>query len=435
MNTRASLAGLLVSCGTAIGQTVYTAADSVQVVQFLEDSAIEITDRNGDCLISDIDVIFMINERLIAQYGDTFDVGDVDGDGLASTGLDVLTAIKHILLQGFGDANHDGVVTAQDVALVGQWVSGGQLKGDINLDGQVDTFDLAAANTQINVQISLNVLATQANRVFVGLGKLHEDGAATWMAAGCAQADHLLGVSSTWPADHPSWWPSNHQTSVSNSYIEQEHDLWLTEFTPVIHVSSVSKSWPANHFAGASKTWLPPKDHTYFASLTGTVPPHHDKHVSASWPAGHNSASSDTWYNDGEHDVAISRTWWPNHDVSNSWANVIPPPHQTDISETWAHDVSQSRMNWPAGHGRYVSAAWGPSHQSAMSGTFPPSHVGYASWTWPGPITIWPAGHSEIISSTWGDPAPGPWPIFPEEHDWLTTFSDIRHIIDPPSPW
>lgn len=409
MTTRLTVAGLLTACGTALGQVVYTAPDSVQVVQFLEDSVIEITDQNGDCLISDIDVIFMINERLIDQYGDTFDVGDLDGDNLSSTGFDVEVAIRMILSYGFGDADQDGIVTQQDVATIGQWVSNSQIEGDINLDGQIDVFDTADANSQINSTISNNVLNTMANRIFQGLSQLHSEGAEAFMSSECQVADHHKGISSTWPGNHPSWWPSNHHTGVSYSY-------------PSTHRSDDSSEWPANHSYTVSEEWLLDTETGEYTWFEG-------------WPAGHLKSMSDTW---GDfvhpHDWWISRTWWPNHNKTQSNAQQVPPAHHSSASITGTHGSTQSMSKWPPNHINLVSNGW-PGHQSHYSGTFPPNHAGPVSWEWPNPIFNWPSGHTVAISTTWGSPGPEEWPDHIPGHAWLTTFSEQRDIIDPPSPW
>lgn len=426
---------LVLSSGAVLGQNaVYTAADSVQIVQFLEDSAIEITDRNGDCLISDIDVILTINQRLIAQYGEAFEVGDVDGDGLDSTAMDVVIAIRQIIAQGFGDANHDGIVTQQDLAIIGQWVSNGQIEGDINLDGQIDVLDSLAANDQLGTQISQNALLSISFRVYDGLSQLHEEGIDAFMASGCAPEDHTLGVSSTWPAKKPSWWPSNHQTSISTSYTFPTHEYWSTHTSYNDHDSSVSKTWPANHLFVASNTWLPPQSHTIIISWQTPSPEVHGHHLSKTWPTGHRKFFSDTWQEHGDHDQVVSRTWWPNHEKANSHAHTWPPPHINDVSQTWIHDSTLSTSKWPPSHSPQVSDGWGV-HQSGLSVTYPPNHVSYASITWPGPVDIWPPSHSYAASVSWGEPMPGSWPVFPPDHTWLTSFKDVRDLIEPPSPW
>lgn len=439
MKNCGAILALILSSGTVFGQNaVYTAADSVQIVQFLKDSAIVITDRNGDCLISDIDLILAINQRLTDQYGPALDVGDIDGDGLDSTAMDVIGAIRGIITYGFGDANHDGIVTQQDLAIIGQWVSSGQIEGDINLNGHVDLLDTVAASNLLGTQLNQNAIYAISFRIFDGLSQLREEGVDAFMASGCAPEDHMLGVSSTWPAKRPSWWPSNHQTGVSNSYIPLTHVHHISSWIPSgeEHSSWLSKSWPANHFYAASQTWKQPEYHQYIWSGVQSTPPHHDAGVSSSWPAGHRAEASDTWNTEHvSHDLVVSRTWWPNHTYSNSLMNQVPPAHHTDVSETWTHVVAQSKMQWPAGHDRLVSAGWGPGHQAHVSATYPPLHQGYASSSWPGPILIWPPSHTYKISITWSEPAPGPWQVFPPDHDWLTTFSTIRQILEPPNPW
>jgi len=425
MAIHASIGGLLMACGAAAGQnTVYTAPDSVQVVQFLEDSVVEISDQNGDCLISDVDIVFLINQRLIDQYGETLEVGDLDGDTAPSTGMDVVVAIKLILAQAFGDADHDGSVTQMDVGIVGQWVGNSQIEGDINLDGQIDMLDANAANSQVGEEVGLNELSTHAFRVFDAIGQLRDEGPAAFTATACAPEDHLLGVSSTWPADHPSWWPSNHVTGVSRLYVPDDGEE---------HHTVLSKSWPANHLYEASQTWPMPGEH--HGLFSGTFPPpHHEQDVSAQWPAAHMAAASDTWDEYADHDTHVSRTWWPNHERGNSRERVIPPPHMDYVSRYWVHDTTLSTKTWPPGHSHRVSDGWGPIHQAQFSATYPPNHVSYASWSWRAPYS-WPPSHTQTISESWGDPSPGDWPVFPPDHDWLTTFSDMRDLVDPPSPW
>lgn len=441
---RTILAFVLAIGSVTQAQQFYTAPDRTVITFYLDDSLIELEDRNNDCLVSDVDAAFIFEERLVALYGQELVVGDLDGDGFVSS-QDVIEAISIILRAGFGDTDSDGNSDHADSVHVSTEIQSGNIEGDANLDGQIGVLDLMLVEGMQGTQVFEPEIFSIANEIFSYIGVLREQGHEAFMAENCAAGNHIKGISDTWAPGHPDWWQPNHQSGVSLSYDPYTpggtHTTLATELAPAPvkdHHYAVSESWPPNHFFNASATWSPPptQQHEIFISWSHVFPsPHHATEVSKTWPAGHRASASDSWV-PPEHDPVISRTWWPSHSQANSLAHNVPPAHKGDISARWLHGSQQSMQQWPPNHDRLVSDGWGPGHSAHLSGTYPPGHVGYASYTWPGPMLIWPPSHVKKQSDAWGDPPPGSWPVFPPGHSWWSTFLDLRNLVPlPPSPW
>lgn len=395
-----------------------------EMVTLLSGSGIDVVDMNGDCAVSDVDLAMMIDHRLNALFGPSFQVFDADGDGFASA-EDVHTAIRGILMGLFGKASPvgGGQVGDADVDLVIGAVVAGGAAGDVNLDGSPDIEDVWLVIDRYGQAVCEYTIDTATQRIFEYIGLLRWHGHEAFMAEECAPSTHLIGVSNTWPLDHPNWWKPNHMVGMSQSYNE-----------PEAHTTATSTLWPANHLKDASATWKPPPGtHWIWYSKGGEPPPSHKYEVSATWPPGHAGDASSTW--PSAHDQGITRTWWPRHTYEESRANIVPPMHAISVSEGWFHAQELSRLIWPPNHFPGVSGGWGPMHGLKLSSVYPPGHVGVASTTWPGPQPTWPPGHAYSVSATWGEPEPGDWPIFPPNHTWFTTFQQIIHPIAPRMPW
>ncbi|GEM_PF-3763122 len=203
-------------------------------------------------------------------------------------------------------------------------------------------------------------------------------------------------------------WPGGHLTSVSKSYGPLD--------------PSRTAAWPSNHDAAVSATW----------------PASHDVAASGSWAPGHLAASSSTW--PAPHDAIVSRVWWPGHVAADSHAPIWPPTHAADASAAWTHDIAISQRRWPPNHHSAASVGWGGSHATGVSVSFPPGHYFAASSTWTGPSPAWPPGHARASSLGWSQPADHdhavssrdaarapviPWPDFPADHDWFTSYARL----------
>lgn len=209
-----------------------------------------------------------------------------------------------------------------------------------------------------------------------------------------------------------------HLTSVSRSYGS--------------HEELVSRTWPANHLLESSATWQ--------------GPPAHSQSISILWLPTHVLIASNTW--PASHDGSVSRVWWPGHTVSDSHSLIWPPMHAGTISGTWEHSTALSEARWPPNHYPAISDGWGPDHSVGISLSFPPAHWIEASVTWPGPEP-WPSGHALVFSQRWYHPSdhteptsasedlqvrPQPWPVFPADHAWYASLSQIAPMIRR-NPW
>jgi hypothetical protein len=395
-------------------------------------------DVNGDCDVTDVDYALLIEGRLTELYGQDLVVGDVDGNGGVNA-EDVVAAIKNVVRSSFGKTlTTSGPVTPEEVDVVATNVANMTIEGDINIDGSPDVIDTISAIGQIGTVISAVDLDRVSRELFTYIGVIRERGRAAMMVIACKPKNHLEGVSNTWPADHPTWWPENHLTGVSTSYNENRPGHLTAPSiqtpTPPPHEENMSKSWPANHLASSSDTWDKPKvPGTFPWSDPMYPPPHHESAVSTTWPSGHTKEASATW--PSSHDQNTSRTWWPHHTANDSTEHIIPPMHISAVTQTWSHDTTLSQNQWPSNHYSSVSGGWGPGHQMNTSSAFPPAHLNYASNGWPGPQISWPPSHTVTVSTSWGEPAPGGWPVLPPDHNWLSTYERIVQPVVPRLPW
>lgn len=424
--------GLVVIAGSVTAQT--GPPDRTEVTRFLSRSGIVLTDLNGDCEVSDVDVAMALLGRMTELYGPDLLVGDQDEDGV-ETYQDFVTAIERLMKGAFGKTAADGQEAVGDADLqeTADAVAGGGAEGDLNFDGVVNADDLAVTLDRFGESVSDHDVEQAAQSAAEYVGALVEAGIDAFMASGCVPVTHLIGVSDTWPPEHPGWWQPNHLVSISNGYDGEEpdpfeHDSYSSSHFPTApHEVAISKQWPANHLWYASSSWDPPAIHYTFSSNYEFPPPHHESGVSESWPPGHTEAESSTRPED--HEVVVSRTWWPGHTYEDSMQRRMPPLHSEAFTTTWVHETGNSRNNWPPNHAPTMSNSWGPTHQRGVSTSFPPGHLSYASNTWPGPQPTWPPGHTMTVSQSWGEPGPGDWPIFPPDHSWFTTFQDITDFI------
>ncbi len=403
-------------------------------------SGMGLKDMNGDGAISDVDVALMILDRLTEAYGQDLAVGDLDGNGVAN-GEDMVTAITRVVQSTFGKLIADDMpVSDADVAIEIDNVVNQIPAADINFDGTNDIFDVGVALNAMGTDPNLfNNIDTAAREIFEYIGAIRTFGRGFFMATEAVPEDHLQGVSSTWPDDHPRWWPPNHTTGVSRSYEPPAYPPNHTQYDssqypgPAPHQTDVSRCWPANHLKDASVTWPAPPNHGVFASFNEPPPPSHALAASKTWPASHMCSASSTW--PADHDLTVSRTWWPQHTQADSSTRVWPPLHLQTVSNMWQHQTAVSQASWPPNHYPSVSNGWGPGHTVNISAEYPPGHLSYASTTWPGPQPTWPPSHTDKDSREWSTPTPSPWPpLFPPDHSWFTTFKDLHDVV-PRIPW
>ena len=433
---------IVAAIGTAVTATSvvaqYGAPDRTGVTRFMSRSSMVMTDLNNDCLVSDVDVVMLLMDRMAELYGPDLEVGDLDGDGI-ETSEDIVTAIGFLMKGAFGKTapGGDEAVGAADIEQTLLAVAAGDVEGDLNFDGDVNAEDLLVTVDRFGEAVSDYDIDQAARLAAEYMGYIVYLGRDGFMASGCAPDTHLSRVSDTWPPDHPDWWVPNHYTSISRGYEGEEpdpieHSSWVSSHYPTApHESETSASWPPNHDWYASSTWGPPGDHQTYTSVV--VPEEaHVRTVSQAWPPGHMEAATSTYPPD--HEPIVSQAWWPNHTYYDSMGRIMPPVHLTWFTEDkWVHQTENSQAAWPPNHTYEVSNGWG-SHGKSISLLYPPGHIASASNTWPGPQPTWPPMHTRAVSESWGEPSDGDWPMFPSDHSWWTTFQDIGDWIDR-FPW
>ena len=425
------LSGLVVGGGLTHAQAVgstHGPRDSTVITRFLEDSLFAFVDLNGDCQISDVDVALAVHVKMRSMYGEGLVVGDVDGDGVL-TACDEYRAVESLLKASFGKlelaAPSGASVDAGDFQAVFAGVAAGNAAADINVDGLLNVADIQAVIGVLGQHTPDDYdLASVAYRLREYVFTVKVNGSASFMSQGCEPADHLIGVSDTWPSDRPNYWPPNHNSNVSWSWPPKRgaHQGFVTYEEPY-HESAVSRSWPANHGAEISSGY--PSDHSQGISREY-------------WPPSHQASYSATWHPASEHSVEVSRTYWPNHTHDSSAHQEGPPPHVSALSSEWddhEHYQDTSSSQWPPNHQVTVSQVWGPPavHGTDRSFRYPPSHISYASRTWDAPEN-WPSNHTLNMSTEWGEPNSPGWPIFPPDHSWWATFSPLFPNINWPFP-
>lgn len=433
------VAGACLTSLCAFGQ-VSGPPDRMTITHVMERSSMHLVDRNNDGAVSDVDVSWIVLDRLILIYGPDLSVGDVDQNGVVN-GEDMVAAIAKILRASFGKSVTDAApIGVQDVEVAVAGVANQNPTADLNSDGAENVFDVLVPLTNLGAEVDHEQVGQAAREAFNYIGAMRTLGTDYFMSFGgaAAQSTHMEALSQLSPASHPSWWHPNHQVAMSLSYEPWEPNH-LTEASflnppPNGHRSEVSDQWPTNHFKSASSTWPAPPSHGTVASVFNAPDPGpHTTAVSGLWPSGHTYDISGGW--GPRHDVTISRTWWPRHTVADSLSHIWPPLHAESVSGIWNHGQALSQVQWPPNHVPYLSDTWGPGHSIGVSAEYPPGHVYYASTSWPGPQPGWPAGHTKVISIQWGEPEPDLWPpVFPPNHSWFTTFKDLR-TITPRIPW
>ncbi len=437
----AVVVGFAVGVGATAGSVAaqYGPPDRTEITRFMSRSSMALTDLNNDCAVSDVDIAMMLLDRMTELYGPELAVGDQDGDGV-ETSEDIVAAIGSLMKGAFGRTAATGgeTVGPEDVQQTAIDVTAGSLEGDLNLDGEVNSEDLFVTIDRFGEAVSDWDVDQAARQAVSYMSAIIEHGRDAFMASECAPDTHLVGVSDTWPPDHPGWWQPNHLVSISNGYDGEEPDPFdhmpytSSHYPTGPHESEISKQWPPNHDWYASSTWDPPEIHTLFTSNYDYPPPHHEKDISESWPPSHMADASSSYPPD--HELVNSRTWWPNHTYSDSANAIRPPLHQAYFTQDkWRHETDVSHGMWPPNHTWHMSDGWG-GHSTGVSYNYPPGHLSYASSTWPGPQPTWPPMHTRIISESWGDPEDGGLPIFPPDHNWWDTFMDIWDGTDR-FPW
>lgn len=258
---------------------------------------------------------------------------------------------------------------------------------------------------------------------------------------------HTKKLSKLWPpnhlADFSASWPEVHATRISytedihyvsssyghqkfNSGTEYEdnpnrHDEGTSLLWTRLHDGTTSLNWRTvpNHLKRNSNSWYttPNVDHYNYTSQLWR--PNHagfDSRKNGPRPVDHTTSNSRRW----THGSHISRGWPPNHEIniSTPWihsfvlSKAFPPNHQNDLSQTWLTSPQ---------HTRALSLAWPANHHAAVSS-------GWLEQIGPG---TWPANHHVVDSNNTGTPRPAEsWPLWPANHDWLTSVKDFSEIIE-----
>jgi hypothetical protein len=382
-------------------------------------------DVTGDCRVSELDIIL----NAIAA---TQSVSDADGDGVL-TYQDRLADMEQLVRRSVADFDNDGLVSDADVFHVLEVAAfTGDVEADVNLDGITDLSDVLITADRVGIELA--PATDQVAETLLTYADYVRQFDATSLLATCAggttASDHSKSISETYPSDHGSgfsgWYPGNHMFTITSEWprLPRGHNGVISQGTHFINFSQYQ--WPPNHSYAVSKEWgVNPGDHSSTLSEEWKHQPDHRAEVSKSWPPPE------------KHDNSISRTFPPNHKGDLS-AQRRPTPHATAVSGTW-HDGSTSSNShdtafsakWPTNHSKSVSGSWpGSQHHGGVSAMWPPNHHSAASTTWP-PQTFpqWPPTHFATVSADWGNPVPGPWPVFPPDHSWWTTATDVVQLI------
>jgi hypothetical protein len=247
--------------------------------------------------------------------------------------------------------------------------------------------------------------------------------------------NHDLGISRTWDHDLQKsratheWEISKkfgfgHKLEVSSEYQYHEKDTSI-----VHHDTSISASWPSNHFAEVSHDHPPGIDHK--AADSRIWPPNHVYFRSSQWP-------------DTDHTASVSRGYPPNHSVymtkhdetGHDWRLSVqyPQPHASEVSRSHAIAISRSWPTFPTGHSTAASRTRPPNHFEAVSDSWPPKHIA-------GTSRNWPSNHFAAVSQQWDQNDPGlhsSWwsKVVPPGHTWYDSTKgtveigkDIKEIL------
>lgn len=382
-------------------------------------------DVTGDCRVSELDIIL----NAIAA---TQSVSDAGGDGVL-TYQDRLSDMAQLVRRSVADFDNDGLVSDADVVhVLGVAVFSGGVEADVDLDGMTGLSDVLITADRVGMSVAAatdqlaETLLTYADYV----RQYDTASLLATCAGGATPRVHSISISETYPSDHgwgfSGWYPANHMFTITSEWprLPRHHNGVISRGTHYINFSQYQ--WPPNHSYAVSKGWgVNPGDHSSTLSQEWNHHPDHRAEVSKSWPAPE------------RHDNSISRTFPPNHKGDLS-AQRHPTPHGTAVSGTWHDGATSSNSHgtafsakWPTNHSKSVSASWpGSQHHGGVSAMWPPNHHSAASTTWP-PQTFpqWPPTHFATVSAEWGNPVPGPWPVFPPDHSWLTTATTVVPLI------
>ncbi len=383
-------------------------------------------DATGDCCVGDIDIVLNILSQEIP-------IEDHDLDGTISIN-DQIETVRRIIARSFGDLDADGVVGEADILHV---VIAMKLKNDhtadVTFDGVVNADDLLAIIGKVGKPMRadaerlapqvvdlMNYLMQHDYQVLLG----------SCGGGGPTAGSHSQSISGSYPDSHGSgfsgWFPDDHMHTITSDWptLPPGHNGAISSGTHYINFSQ--HTWPANHSYSVSSDW-------------GTDPGDHSSALSEEWEyqPDHRTDASTSWPSPSDHDNSISRTYPPNHSGSRS-AQRHPTEHRADTSGNW-HNGSTSQNNhgsafsskWPTNHTASVSASWpGNSHHGGTSARWPTNHHSAASTTWPANTNPqWPPTHFSAVSSDWGQPADDGWPLFPPDHSWWTTGTDIYDLF------
>lgn len=415
---------LLSASGTGLAAPMTRVSDSLG-----PDSSLIAFDQNRDCVIDVVDVVWAIDTVMSTSIAYA---GDQDGDGVL-TANDRYTAIHRIVLSSYGDVTGDGVVNIDDVTLVLLTIGDDApvSNTDVNLDGCVDVYDVVTALSKQGIDIAMQSVWGVVHDLDVYLEEFRSLGRSAFTfnlncnaGPGRGPCDHTTGMSSTYlPGVHDlslsSRFPANHLLEITQQWLADDAT------TVAIHGINISadKSWPPNHVIQASIGW---GDHLGATSQRWSHAPGHSVSLSDQWPSTHGTTAS--------------RNYPPNHLHPQSMA-ADPSPHLVSVSLRWGqeHNPATSEHNvpvhglsvssrWPTNHESMISLTVSPGHQVVVSAQWPGNHIGTLSRSWPNSNPRWPANHSFSCSSSWESPPPPPdggWPIFPPDHSWFTTATDL----------
>ncbi len=353
----------------------------------------QIPDLDGDGQISFDEFALALRDRL-----QNYVVEDRDGDGMIDRDelIQATVGLWHAIQ---GDLNGDGVVDESDLAIVGMnqgLVDVSYTRGDLDLDGDVDTDDFLINLSLIGTQLAGNDAEAVRAIAFVS------SYAATIETETADNSTHRISFSATWPLDHDStlsdFWPLNHDGEISGQWNRNDHT----------HNILQSEHWPANHLYVNSQSW----------DQSG-----HDVDVSAwRWPPNHWFRVSLDWPDD--HLSITSRIWPSNHIAMNSSLGE-PSDHHVVPSGRWHHDQDLSMQQWPSHHDMAVSRGW-LRHDQQTSLLWPPNHFHGPSDTWGGDHS-WPVNHFRDMSDLWGTPAHEA--QFPTDHALFTTLRNFSNTF------
>ncbi|MDP1663198.1 MAG: hypothetical protein Q8L55_14875 [Phycisphaerales bacterium] len=428
-------------------------------------SSMSSTDYNNDGVVTDIDILLAVYDKVYAQP-----IIDLDNDGVI-TAADGLLSIRQVVISTMSDPDGDGQVSLNDALLVAAELNKQfpDLKlADTNGDGQLTLDDFTKVLDDMNAQLHDGDMPMDlAQAVFARMGWAVEVGIENLRQM--VAAPHNVIVSFDWhthpgipPADahnqatSQAQWPANHYYSSSVEWRKGEPN----SLPPVPgHVGSTSTEWPANHSWGYSRSWTRPEGtpyapHHHWSWVSDTIPTHtrdisqdlvpatHHINLSMTWPPEHQGSFTRLWPNAHTRDTSMQ--WPANHIVAASHATgnprlpdhttglsqLAPTTHQTaistlwpnahlgNISRSWIEHTSTVSQGYPPNHLYEHSAHWGwDVHAVHQSAKWPPNHVVHISRTWLSHLVAnsisWPATHGRALSMNW----PPGYRGWPANHD------------------